>query len=143
MEGILQKIERILSARGFRSPSSRSLLAMQIVIASVSVIFGIFCLPFSRWGVAFALGSFLVTCNLWWLTRSIEWSLKHGFSSGLALVATLSFLVRLAVMALVLYGALVWFVLPVVPLLAGLSSVVASLSVRGVVLLSRTTVKEI
>lgn len=143
MNGILRKIESLLYAKAFRSSSTRRILAVQITTAAAASAAGVILLPFSLSPAAFAVGAVLITCNLWWLARGIEWSLRHGFSSGLALAGSFFFLIRLAIMALALYAALVPLALPVVPLLLGLSTVVASLAVRGMMRLPHDAAKEI
>lgn len=141
-DGILRKVESFLYGRGFSAPSARRILAVQILLAGMALAVGLACVTISLWPLAFAIGAVLITCNMWWLTRSVEWSLRHSYSSGLAALAAFSFVLRFGAMALALYGSLVWLALPVVPLLAGLSSVVASLSVQAVMRLSRNAAKE-
>lgn len=142
VEKMMHGMESLLLRRGFRSQASRRILASQLVLAGAALLTGVAALHFSVWPMAFGVGATLIAANMWWLTRSVEWSLSRRYSAGLALAAAASFLVRFGGMAFALYGALVWLALPAVPLLAGLSTVVFGLVWRGFTRISRQTVKE-
>jgi hypothetical protein len=134
-------MEILLYRRGFRSPASRRILALQLTVAGAALLTGAAALHVSLWPMAFGVGAALVACNLWWLTRSVEWSMARRYSALLAAAAAASFLFRFGLMALALYGALVWLALPAVPLLAGLSTVMPGLVWQGIIRM-RQTVKE-
>ncbi len=122
-------IEKQLRNRGFTSPESRRILTDQIVLTLAACGFGILALPLTEWPLAFGLGALLATVNLWQIARFAHWSVTRRFSGKLALIGFCAFLFRFAGMGVVLYLLLVRVALPVVPLVAGLSSLVVWLSV--------------
>ncbi len=128
---ILLSLEKKLLKRGFSSPGARRLVAFQILVAGVSLALGLATVSLGLWPLAFGVGACLIAANLWWLARSAERALQHSFSAGLAALGAVSFLLRFAAMALALFVAIVLAGLPVIPLLAGLSSAVIGISILG------------
>ena len=145
MKAMLNKnllaIEKLLYARGFVAPGSRRVIARQILFACASLAFGIVTSWFTLWPLAFAVGTIMATGNLYFLGKSAETSTRASSTASngtsvkasavLAVLYVLLYWVRLAVTGLLLYTCLVRFSLPFTPLIAGLSTVVASLSIMG------------
>lgn len=128
-------IEKILRNRGFAPPESRRIMANQILLTLVALAAGALAWPLTLWPASFALGTALASANLWWMAKSIRWSLSQRFSPALALAYFGGFLFRYAGTGALIYLLLVTLSLPIVPLVAGLSSVVVCLTIIG---LSRT-----
>ena len=122
-------IEKQLRSRGFTSPESRRIMVDQILITAGSCVFGLMALPFTDWLLAFGLGALLATINLWQIARFAHCSVTRRFSGKLALVGFGAFLFRFAGMGFVLYLLLVRANFPIIPVVAGLSSLVVWLSV--------------
>lgn len=106
-------------------------MANQLLLALAALAFGGVTFRLSLWPPAFGIGAALATVNLWWIARSAQWSVSQRFSPALALVCFGAFLLRFAGTAFTLYVLLVWLDFPLVPLFAGLLSVVVSLSIMG------------
>lgn len=96
-----------------------------LTIAALGV--GVLAFPFSIWPFAFSLGALLATANLWWMAKSVTWSVSQRFSPTLVLVYFGGFLLRFTGTGVLLYILLIRCSLPLVPLIAGLSSVVLCL----------------
>ena len=131
LHAAMLSVEKRLFARGFRTAGVRRILAGQLLLAAVFLGAGLSLLWLSAWPMAFALGALLAAQNLWWLARSTQWCLGRAFTPGLALVHYLLFLGRFALTGVALYVLLIWLRTPVIPLLAGLSTVVVSLMAWG------------
>ncbi|MCC8193643.1 MAG: ATP synthase subunit I [Deltaproteobacteria bacterium] len=104
-------------------------MAIQGMVTLAAWVAGIAALPLTDWGLAFALGTLLATINLWHIARFAHWSVTRRFTGKLAALAFFAFLFRFAGTGLVLYLLLIRASMPVIPLVAGLSSLVFWLSV--------------
>ena len=122
-------IERYLRNRGFTSPESRRIMVDQILLTAAACLMGAAALPLTDWPLAFGLGALLATINLWQIARFAHWSVTRQFSGKLACIGFAAFLFRFAGTGLVLYLLLIRAHMPVIPLVAGLSSLVVWLSV--------------
>lgn len=101
------------------------------MLALAALIAGTAAAWLTLWPLAFGVGAALAATNLWWIARGAQWSVTQRFSPALALVYFGAFLLRFAGTGFVVYAVLVWFDFPLVPLLAGLFSLIAGLSVMG------------
>lgn len=126
---IRDAIEKQLRKRGFTSPESRRILVDQIVLTAVACGVGLIALPLTDWLLAFGIGALLATINLWQIARFAHWSVTRQFSGKLALIGFGAFLFRFAGTGFVLYLLLVRADMPLIPVVAGLSSLVFWLSV--------------
>lgn len=124
-------IEKILRNRGFTSPNSRRIMANQLLLTIAALGVGILAFPVTLWPVSFALGAVLATVNFWWMAKSVRWSVSQRFSPALALVYFGGFLLRFTGTGVLLYILLVQLSLPLVPHVAGLSSVVLCLMITA------------
>ncbi|SBV97502.1 putative ATP synthase I chain [uncultured delta proteobacterium] len=122
-------VERYLRNRGFTSPDSRRIVADQVLLTAAACIAGVLVLPLTAWGLAFGLGTLLATINLWQIARFAHWSVTRRFTGRLAVIGFCAFLFRFAGTGFVLYLLLIPARMPVIPLVAGLSSLVVWLSV--------------
>jgi hypothetical protein len=125
-------VERYLRNRGFTSPEPRRILSVQILLTAAACIIGVLALPVTVWGVAFGFGTALATVNLWQIARFAHWSVARQFSGKLAAIGFIAFLFRFAGTGFALYLLLVRAHMPIIPLVAGLSSLVVWLSVTRV-----------
>ena len=130
-------VEAFLRTRGYVSPESRRIVAGQVMFTLLALGVGIMTVWISRWPLAFSAGSLLATANLYFLGKSIEMSMftraqaTAKSSVGIALLSISLFWIRFVVTGFLLYIFIVTLSFPVIPLVAGLSTVVASLSLIG------------
>lgn len=104
-------------------------MAGHVLFTAAACMVGVLALPVTIWGLAFGLGALLAAINLWQIARFAQWSVTRRFTGKLALIGFLAFLFRFAGMGIVLYLLLIQAKMPVIPLVAGLSSLVVWLSV--------------
>ena len=142
MQKIRLKIEAFLYKKGFASAIIRHLLCTQILIICLALISGVALLPFTTWALAFALGAIICTANFWFLARFAEANVRHQFSRALAIKSFLGFTLRLVVTAVVLFVLIVKLQIALIPLIAGLSSVVAGIVVWCIAKTLPTPAKE-
>lgn len=123
------RIERVLRIRGIMSPTLRHLLCTQLVITDVSLAFGLICGWFTWWPLSFGMGSAIALYSFWSLATTTPAILQEGAGkSHYSIVKFAVFNLRLALIAIVLYVFLVRLRMPVAPMVAGLSSVLASIT---------------
>ncbi len=125
-------VERYLRNRGFTSPESRRIVTNYILFTAAAWCIGVLAFPVTIWGVAFALGMLLAAINLWQIARFAQWSVTRQFTGRLACISFFAFLFRFAGMGIVLYFLLIRAQMPVIPLIAGLSSLVVWLIVTHI-----------
>lgn len=135
-------IERRLYKLGFGSQLVRHFLCTQILIAGAGLVLGLLLAWITLWPLLFGLGAVIATYSLWHISRFAQTHVQQQFSLSLGLRLFFGFTARLILIALVLFALIVWLRAPVVPLLLGLTSTVASIAVWGISRLSRKTVKE-
>lgn len=126
-----ENLERRLFHRGFASADIRRIVSGQILVADAALAVGFVCLWFSVWPFFFGVGAALAAHNLWWLARSVEWSLRHDYTRSLAVANFLAFLGRFGGMGIALVICIAWLKAPVVPLVAGLSTALAGMTLWG------------
>ncbi len=137
------EIEKRLRNRGIASSDMRRILSGQTLFAFAGLAAGLALLPFSVWPLAFGLGAALATLNLWQLARSVVRAMGQTYAPAVLVAHLCAFLGRFALTGAALYLLLVQLHLPVVPLLAGLSTVAAALAVRGAAGIAGNSFKEI
>ena len=139
---IRHTVERRLYDMGFALPFVRYLLSIQILISGFALAAGIALLWYSRWPLAFGAGAAIITFSLWHISRSAQTLVQPQFSASHGLRLFCGFSVRLLLIGIALFMLIVWLKAPLVPLLLGLTSTVASILLWGISRLSRNTVKE-
>lgn len=102
------------------------------MLAATALFLGLSLVWYSVWPLAFSLGAVIAAINLWLVGRSAHWSLARNFSAKLAWRYFGVFLLRFAGTGALLLVLLIWVKLPWVPLLAGLFSGIALLTLKGV-----------
>jgi hypothetical protein len=106
-------------------------LLMSVALGAVTAL--LFSLKF---GVSLFAGGVLATANFIWLRRGLEASLR--LNPGIASrVAILRFLLRLAIMALLLYVLIVLLGADIFGLLLGLSVLVVNITIFSIYLSTR------
>ncbi len=135
-------IEKRLRAGGIASPDMRRILSGQLLFAASALVIGLALAHFSTWPLAFALGSVLAALNLWWLARSVVRAVGQPYTPALAFMHLCGFLARFACAGGALYVLIVRLNTPLIPLLAGLSTVVAALAFRGAARIAGNSLKE-
>jgi hypothetical protein len=139
---IRHAIERRLYNMGFALPFARHLLCTQIIISGLALAAGVILLWYSLWPLAFGAGAAITTFSLWQISRSAQAFVHRQFSAALGLRLFIGFSARLFLIGIVLFALIVWLKVPLVPLLLGLTSTVASILLWGISRVSRKTVKE-
>jgi len=140
--GIRQAVEHRLYGYGFTLAFARHLLCTQLFITGTALLAGVAVAWFSLWPLAFGAGAALTTFSLWQICRSAQAFVHLQFSASLGIRLFAGFTARLLLIGIVLFALLIWLKVPVVPLLFGLTSTVASILLWGISRLSRKTVKE-
>ena len=107
-------------------------MANQILLTMAALAVGVVTIRLTVWPFSFAVGTLLATVNLWWVARGAMWSVRQQFSAALVVVYFGAFLLRFAGTGGIVHLFLVPLRYPVIPLLAGLSSVVVCLSIMGI-----------
>jgi len=139
---IRHAVERRLYGMGFVLPFVRYLLSIQIIISGCALAVGIALFWYTRWPLAFGAGATIMTFSLWHISRSAQAFIQLQFSASLRLQLFLGFSVRLFLIGIMLFVLIAWLKVPLVPLLLGLTSTVASILLWGISRFSRKTVKE-
>ena len=139
---IRRNIDTRLYRLGFAAPAVRHLLGTQIVISAAGLVIGLFCIWFSAWPLVFGVGAAVTTYSLWQISRFAQGAILQQFSAALAIRLAMGFMFRLALISIVLFVLVVQLRAPVAPLVLGLTSTVASMSLWGLTRFSRKTVKE-
>jgi ATP synthase I chain. len=129
IQKIRLKIEAFLYTRGFYTAIVRHLLCTQILIIGLSFVIGLALLPLTSWLLAFCCGAIICTANFWFLARFAEANVRFSFSRGLAIKSFFGFTFRLVATALVLFALIIQFQVALLPLVAGLTSVIAGIFV--------------
>lgn len=133
---LLTTIDRTLYGWGFKVLEVRKIVAGQILFFLLSLL----GLPFGRTFFFFSAGALLATINLLSLARMTQGLLF--FQSGAIKVQIFSFYVRLFLTACVMYFFIVHVQAQIVPLLLGLSTIVANFLLWGAFKLLGKTSKE-
>ena len=139
---IRQNLDRRLYRQGFASPVVRQFLGIQILITAAGLFPGIILAWFTLWPLVFGAGAAITTYSLWHIARFAQAHIQQEFSRALAIRLFFGFTCRLVLISIVLFVLVVLLRAPVVPLLAGLTSTVASISLWGLSRFSRKPVKE-
>lgn len=139
---IRRAIDTRLYRLGFAAPAVRRLLGTQIVISVAGIVTGLLCLWFSAWPLTFGIGAAITTYSLWQISRFAQGAILQQFSAALAIRLAMGFMFRLALISIVLFVLVVQLKAPVAPLVLGLTSTVASMSLWGLARFSRKPVKE-
>lgn len=121
-ERLRHKIDCFLYKQQFYSESIRELLYYQILIVLLTAFVGLPLITVSLWPLAFACGAFLALFNFWHIARFVSRHIQQPFSVLMAGKFFILFNLRLILTGLALVGLIVYYTVPVVPLVAGLSS---------------------
>ena len=113
------------------------MLGTQILLASFSLLAGIFVAYFTFWPLLFGIGASIAAYNFWFLAKFVQNNLSDSFSPILLLRLVGGFNLRLILTGVVLFALIVWLKVPLAPLLAGLTSLVACIVIWGFSRLTR------
>jgi hypothetical protein len=139
---IFRRLERRLHAAGFTAPLVRRLLGTQVLLSAAGLGSGAALAWYSLWPLAFGIGAGIATYSLWQIARFSQGCISRNFSAALGVRLFMGFTFRLVLIGVVLFGLIVLLRAPVVPLLLGLGSTVASIALWGLARFPRKTVKE-
>jgi ATP synthase I chain len=124
-----ERLDKLLLRIGFTHPEGRALMRDQIVMALVTSLTALSLSELGEWGVAYACGALLITVNFWWLIRFAQGLLANA--AGAVGGTFFRFFVRLGVTGAGLYAMIVAAQWPVWAVLAGMSTVMATILVWG------------
>jgi len=127
---VLEALDRGLYRAGFVHRDARRLILGQLVLAVCSSAAALLLSWGGLWGKAFAVGAALATVNFWWLARFGQHALSNAV--GLAGRTIVGSTLRLVGTTVVLYVLIVTVEAPVWAVLAGVSTVLATLVSWGV-----------
>ena len=123
IERLLHKIDCFLYKKQFYSPPVRRVLCLQIALALVALLVALPLIPLTLWPSAFAAGVILALFNFWHIARFASGNVNKYFSALMAAKYFLWFCGRLVLTGLALTYLIVYCSVPIIPLVAGLSSV--------------------
>lgn len=124
-----EQLDRLLLRAGFQHPDGRVLMRSQIGMALGTSLAAISLSELGTWGYAFACGALLITVNFWWLIKFAQNVMEQA--TGTAGGAFFRFIVRFGVTGAGLYAMIVAAEWPVWAVLAGMSTVLATILVWG------------
>ena len=136
-------IDRFLYRRRFQSETVRMLLAQQLLLTGTAFLLGLAFFVLTDWPLAFAAGSSLALFNFWHIARFAGANTRRQFSIKMAIGYFFLFLLRLGLTAVLLYVLVIWLQVSLIPLLAGLTSVIAGIFIWVATTVSATQVKEV
>ncbi|MFW5734933.1 MAG: ATP synthase subunit I [Oceanidesulfovibrio sp.] len=135
-------VESRLYQRGFTQPAVRRLISWQILLTMAVLPAGALFFWVGLWPLAFAAGSLLATFNFYFLAKSLQQIVYVKYDRQLLVSMLFRFYGRLGITAVALFLLIVWCRVPVVALVAGLSTVVATIVVWGGARLFEQNAKE-
>ena len=121
------RLDAWLWQRGLHAAPIRLILRIQASVAGLGLVIGITALPWTSWGIWFALSACLAAWIFYALSQSVQRIIQIGWSKDTFLRLWVRTMGRLLFVGVFLYLALVWFNAPVSALIAGLSMLVAPL----------------
>lgn len=139
---IRQKIESRLYHFGFSSAVVRHLLCTQIMISGAALIAGLVFLPLTAWPLSFASGACIAAYSLWGVARFAQANVNQRFSALMGLKLFFSFTGRFLLIGAMLFALIVLLKTPIIPLVIGLTSMVAGIAAWGIFRFFRKTAKE-
>ncbi|WP_235896507.1 ATP synthase subunit I [Oceanidesulfovibrio marinus] len=135
-------VEAKLYKRGFTQPAVRRLITWQVLVTLAVLPAGVLFFWLGLWPLAFVAGSLLATFNFYFLAKSLQQIVFVKYDRQLLVSVLLRFYGRLGITAVALFLLIVWCRVPVVALVAGLSTVVATIVVWGGARLFEQNAKE-
>lgn len=142
MQNFIHEIEKALFRRGIVSETVRQVMLVQILICAACLVIGLACLPFTAWPLFFGMGGVMITVNFYFMSRLVSRLVGLEFNGRILAALLFSLFGRLLLTALVLFVFVYWWKIPVVPLVAGLSTVVVTIAILGAVQAFGHKVKE-
>ncbi|MFW6324920.1 MAG: ATP synthase subunit I [Desulfovibrionales bacterium] len=130
LENLDHRVEAGLYRRGFTNQDVRSLIKIQLYLATTGSAGVLLAMPL-LWGGAFFAGALLATLNFYSLARIVQQLVF--VQKGAVVPLLVSFYARLILTGAALYALIVWAGVPVVALLAGLTTVVVTILIWGVI----------
>jgi len=139
---MINKIDGYLYSRGFVRPEVRRLVRFQFILTLFASGAGLALCWFYLWPLHFAIGVGLAAFNFYSLAKFIQQIVFMTYSRQILTELLIRFFGRLLLSGLLLYVLIIVVKVSIVALLAGLTSVVATISVWGCAQLGEHKVKE-
>lgn len=132
-KSITERIDAWLYARGFTNHDVRRLMRLQIIVCVLSLATGFSLMAKDLALVGFPVGSLLATWNFYELAKAVPKLLFGGYSRELLIALLAGFYFRLILTGVALFVLIAWGNVSIVALVAGLSTVVATIILWGAV----------
>ena len=142
MKNFIHGIEKALFNKGIVSEAVRQVMVLQIMVCAACLVAGLAALYWTAWPLSFGVGCALITLNFYFMSRLVTQLVGLEYSGKLLFSLLISLFSRLLLTGLALFVLLYWWKIPVVPLVAGLSTVVVTIFIRGAVQAFGHKVKE-
>ncbi len=142
LRNIPRRVEKHLFRQGFTVAGVRNVMRSQVLVAGASVVLSLLFLPLGMWPLHFSVGALMVTFNFYGLAKFMQQAIFKEYDKRLFFSLLLRFYGRLALTALLLFVLIVWAGASVPALVAGLSTMVATVFVWGMAQLFGHNVKE-
>ncbi len=142
LEAMDHSIDKALYTRGFTSGNVRRVMRLQILLSGAAVLFAVLMGWFYFWAVAFAISAALVTFNFYGLARFVQQMGYPHYTRALLISMLIRVYGRLFLTGVVLVLLIVVFHASVVAVLAGVTTILATIFVWGGAQLVEQKVKE-
>lgn len=118
---LIKKTEKFLYHKGFRDETLRRVMMAQFALLAGALAAGIGALYWTAWFIFFFVGSALIACNFWTLSRFLFKRFSGSYSKQLLVGQLLGFFGRLTLTGAILAACMLAGASPV-PLSLGLVS---------------------
>lgn len=142
MTTLTHGIEKTLYARGFTAEPVRKLMRNQILLVLASMPLLLLIPVVGQWPVDFVAGALIVTYNLYSLARFVQQLVLKSYTRALLFSLLGRFYGRLLLTGLTLFVLIRWGQASVPALVAGLSTVAATITIWGLAQRFEQNVKE-
>lgn len=128
---LVHAIDKTLYKDGFTKPELRTLLRAQVLLVSAAALVSLALCWLSTWPLVFTAGAAIVTLNFYWMAKFVRQVTSFTYDKSLLVGLLVRFYGRLALTGILLFVLILWLRVPVLPLLMGLSAVVATIVIWG------------
>ena len=139
---LIHNLDKQLFKDGFTKPELRGLLKVQIILVLCAACLALCLSWISVWPLAFAAGASIVTLNFYWMAGFVRQITRFTYDRMLLAGLLVRFYGRLVLTGILLFVLILWLKVPVIPLLMGLSTVVATIVIWGATRMVEQKAKE-
>ena len=139
---LIHAIDKTLYKDGFTKPELRILLRVQLLLVLAASLVSLAVCWFTPWPLIFTAGAAIVTLNFYWMAKFVRQVTGFTYERMLLAGLLVRFYGRLALTGILLFVLILWLRVPVIPLLMGLSTVVATIVIWGAAQMVEQKAKE-